>query len=241
MSRRDVIIVAVLINAGLLIVLFASAIKSSPPAQEMAMNTHAQVEELAVKPNAAVKSVDEIDQAIAKLAPQDFPASPQALTAAPGLSNINVPVVAASEPVNNYLPSAPSLPQVMAPVVAAPEKSESDFLEVKVKKGDVLEKIARHHRVSVSEIMKFNHLSNANLRIGQVLKIPGKRGAIASTSSAPTAQEAQGSQYYTVKNGDNPWTIAMKNHLKVEELLKLNNLDHDKAKRLKPGDQLRIR
>lgn len=47
-------------------------------------------------------------------------------------------------------------------------------------------------------------------------------------------------KYYTVKNGDNPWTIAVKNHMKVDELLKLNHLDADKAKRLKPGDQLRI-
>jgi hypothetical protein len=32
----------------------------------------------------------------------------------------------------------------------------------------------------------------------------------------------------------------MKNQMKVDELLRLNNLDEEKAKRLKPGDQLRI-
>ena len=40
------------------------------------------------------------------------------------------------------------------------------------------------------------------------------------------------SNYYTVKCGDNPWTIAMKHHMKVEELLKLNNLDNKSAKKI---------
>jgi len=47
--------------------------------------------------------------------------------------------------------------------------------------------------------------------------------------------------YYTVKVGDNPWTIAMKHHMKVEELLRINSLNEEKARKLKPGDRLRIR
>ncbi len=43
-----------------------------------------------------------------------------------------------------------------------------------------------------------------------------------------------------MKKGDSPWTIAVKNQMKVEDLLKLNNLNEAQAKRLKPGDQLRI-
>jgi hypothetical protein len=39
MSRRDTIIVAVLINAGLLIVLFASALKSNSPREESIANS----------------------------------------------------------------------------------------------------------------------------------------------------------------------------------------------------------
>jgi len=99
--------------------------------------------------------------------------------------------------------------------------------DIIVRAGDTLDKIARSYGLSVEEIMRVNHLIDSRLQIGQVLKLTkaGKRG-----------QE----KYYTVKNGDNPWTIAMKNQMKVDELLRLNNLDEDKAKRLKPGDQLRI-
>lgn len=48
-------------------------------------------------------------------------------------------------------------------------------------------------------------------------------------------------EYYIVKSGDNPWTIAHKHHMQVEELLRLNNMDEVKAKRLRPGDRLRIK
>lgn len=99
--------------------------------------------------------------------------------------------------------------------------------DIIVRAGDTLDKIARSYGLSVEEIMRTNHLIDSRLQIGQVLKL---------AKGSKKGQE----KYYTVKNGDNPWTIAMKNHMKVDELLRLNNLDEEKAKRLKPGDQLRI-
>ena len=116
----------------------------------------------------------------------------------------------------------------------------------------MLEKIARYHHTTVAEIMKANKLTSSNLRIGQVLKIPNK--AIHKAEASPIAYthpalaaavnsvvSDTGTKYYVVKKGDNPWTIAVKNHLKVEDLLKLNNMNEDQARRLKPGDQLRIK
>jgi LysM repeat protein len=62
------------------------------------------------------------------------------------------------------------------------------------------------------------------------------------SSPAPVAKQPAPSQdYYTVKVGDNPWTIAMKHHMKLEELLRMNSLNEEKARKLKPGDRLRIR
>lgn len=121
----------------------------------------------------------------------------------------------------------------------------SSTTDYKVKKGDVLEKIARHHHCTVDAIMKLNKLSTANLRIGQTLKLPVKSSQVSFIAKTPSpsvsSSATEGSpKYYTVKNGDNPWTIAVKNHMKVEDLLKLNNLDQEKARKLKPGDQLRI-
>jgi len=97
--------------------------------------------------------------------------------------------------------------------------------QVAVKKGDNLDKIAKANHCSVSEIMKCNNLSHTVLQIGQVLKIPSKGQSVQAASG--------GEKFYTVKQGDNPWTIAVKNQIKVEELLRLNNLNEEKARRLR--------
>lgn len=107
--------------------------------------------------------------------------------------------------------------------------------EIIVKQGDSLDKIAKNCHTSVSEIMKLNHLTDSRLHIGQILYVPQGEEPI----TKPSASSGEG-KYYIVKHGDNPWTIAIKNGIKVEELLKLNNLDESKAKKLKPGDKLRI-
>lgn len=118
--------------------------------------------------------------------------------------------------------------------VATARKSaqpKTSLTQVSVQKGDVLEKIARTHDTTVSEIMRCNGMSSTVLQIGQTLKLPQKKGQVSSSKPG----------YYTVKPGDNPWTISVKNKIKVDELLKLNNLNEEKARKLRPGDRLRIR
>jgi len=246
MTRRDTIIAAVLVNAGLLIILFASALKSD--AQEKDLSARAPhpresiKEQIPVKQNRGVQG-DEVDQVLKQYAHSTLSALPgiqPVLEEAPlpfkdaptGLKTGVVPEIVAQSP-TSLSPSQTLLPRSIG--IAA-------SIDYKVKRGDVLEKIARHHHCSVDEIMKLNQLSSANLRIGQLLKVPSKSSPsdTALVVSAPQ-QEADGSaKHYIVKNGDNPWTIALKNHMKVEDLLKLNNLDQEKARKLKPGDQLRI-
>lgn len=230
MSRRDTIIIAVLINAGLLILLFATSLKSDykeessivlapPPAA-----TVVEEEKPVAMQTETPPVVDEVENAIRQYSTPIAAADPapvkpdftQDLQAIGGMQS-------------------PSLP------AEAPVEKESGYKEVKVKKGDVLERIARQNRVSVEEIMKINNLSSTRLKIGQTLKIPTKKGSSLSPPRPLTQAGEESSQYYTIKNGDNPWTIAVKNHMKVEDLLKLNNLDEEKARRLKPGDKIRIK
>lgn len=243
MNRRDIIIIAVLINAGLLIVLFASALKSNPEAEIVAAPSAVSPpsSELVLKQEkpSSVQG-DEVDQVLREFTQAAAPSvatTSQASGFAEDLQAIITPQTS----------SLATQPQLTSPVVAsAPENVDSPaFTEVKVKKGDVLEKIARQHRTSVDQIMKVNHLKDTRLKIGQTLKIPQGVKKTETASAAPLAPAAapseSGVKYYTVKNGDNPWTIAVKNRMKVEELLKLNNMDEEKARKLKAGDQLRIR
>ncbi len=232
MNRRDTIIIAVLLNAGLLIVLFATSLKSeTTPAIESTPIVQ-QIE----KPPASI-----ISAPMTSADTQPLP-SASSMAASPQISSIAdeveqaarqyTPPAVASESSSNF---GTDIAAFNSPVMEP--KPEPSYKEVKVKKGDALEKIARHHHVSVEELMKANQLTSTRLKIGQTLKIPAKQ---AEVSSAPAEQVESSIKYYTVKNGDNPWTIAVKNHMKVEDLLKLNNMNEQQAKRLKVGDKLRI-
>lgn len=48
-------------------------------------------------------------------------------------------------------------------------------------------------------------------------------------------------EWYTIKSGDNPWKIAKTQKIKFDDLLKLNGLNEERARNLKPGDRIRIR
>lgn len=92
-----------------------------------------------------------------------------------------------------------------------------------VKKGDNLYNIARLYNTSVSDIMKLNNLNNANLSIGQKLKIPS------STSTNQTT--------YIVKKGDSLYSIAKKFNTTVDNIKSKNNL---KSNVLSIGQVLKI-
>jgi peptidoglycan endopeptidase LytF len=235
MKRRDIIIIAVLINAGLLVVLFTSALKSDRSEPAMVMET--QLQAPVAQPQAvALPQVkgDEVDQVLSQFAATNAEAKE-------GASQNTVPLVqavaVAPRDESNFLSEVQALSAPFeTPAPTAQEKPAAPaYKEVKVKKGDALEKIARANRTSVQEIMRLNKLNSTQLKIGQVLKVPTK------DAKQSFRNDAGDSRIYIVKNGDNPWTIAVKNHMKLEDLLQLNNLDEERARKLKPGDQLRIR
>ncbi|MBS0615827.1 MAG: LysM peptidoglycan-binding domain-containing protein [Verrucomicrobia bacterium] len=234
MNRRDTIIIAVLLNAGLLIVLFATSLKSETTPSD-AVPVIAQVEQ----PAPTIVS--------APMTAADMQPLPSASSMANGVQVSSIadeveqaarqytPPAVATESTTNF---AAEIAAINPPTPAFEPKPEPSYKEVKVKKGDALEKIARHHHVSVDELMKANQLTSTRLKIGQTLKIPSKQTEVAA--AAPSEITDAAVKYYTVKPGDNPWTIAVKNHMKVEDLLKLNNMNEQQAKRLKVGDKLRI-
>ena len=158
MSRRDTILVAVLINVGLLTVLFATAVNREPQtmieplplAEAQAIRSESVIQTAAALP----PSRDEGDQALRTFREQRKQ------------KMLNTPVVAA--------------PKTTAPKPSAvpvlEEYADDGMVEVTVKRGDVLERIARANDTTVKAIQEANNLTSTMLRVGQVLRVPvGKK------------------------------------------------------------------
>ncbi len=222
MTRKDTIMIAVFINAALLIVLFVSAIKNDDGSHVVSASVIEEVRPISLPEpvKSEVKKIkgEEIDQVLKEFSQKKVVAEEKAPQKIDFAKELEAITKAASQP---------------AKAQTAPVK-QTNTLQVTVKKGDILDKIAKTHQCSVSDIMKCNNLSSTVLQIGQVLKIPSKGEA----KKTPSAHG--GEKFYTVKQGDNPWAIAVKNQIKLEELLRLNNLNEEKARKLRAGDKLRI-
>lgn len=222
MSKRDVIIISVLVNAGLLAILFLTAVKTEP---ELNLSTP-PIEAIAI-------SEEKI--------PLQVPSEP--------------PLDEVDHVLKEYLPEVPlETAQVTQDVVEPPQEeplvasevvsSKQTFVDVTVKRGDALEKIARSNQTTVEAIRKANNLTSDKLKIGQVLKVPvstlPKKEKPAPKMEETTVATSE-PVFYTIKNGDNPWKIAKQFQVKFEDLLKLNNLDEERAKNLKVGEKIRVK
>ncbi len=222
MNRKNTILIAVLINAGLLAVLLIAS-----------LTTQEEIEPAAPVVAEAPLSLPKFDDQ--PMFNQEIP-----LATLPPEPKVDPIPLVLPEPLVHKLPPLVAEPApVSESVPASPPLSSPAVAEVKVKKGDSLEKIAKAHRTTVDEIIKINHLPSTFLKIGQVLKIPTEKSLIAKVQEKKPVE--QGPEYYIMKVGENPWAIAVKHRMKVEELLRLNALNEEKARKLKPGDRLRIR
>jgi len=246
MSRRDTIIVALLVNAGLLALLFMLAINTDddpvvdhPEIVKTIVGQHTTAAATKPMPPIVIADAsvhDEVDNFLKDLA-----------------AETSQPLLIDEEGYIELQPEPPVPVRVVSPI-ASSSSDQEQYVEIKVKSGDALEKIARKHGTSVEAIKKANNLTTAKLSVGQILRIPtSKASETAMASSLPpppapiketpkpqnTPQEA--SQYYTIKSGDNPWKIAKQFNVKFEDLLKLNNLDEERARNLKIGDKVRVK
>lgn len=95
-----------------------------------------------------------------------------------------------------------------------------------VKKGDSLYTIAKKFNTTVEQIRKDNNLTSTNLSIGQVLKIKVGEETIGVEECYGEGFQDVEKNYitYTVKKGDNLYTIAKNYNTSVDNIKKLNNL-----------------
>lgn len=228
MTRKDIIIIAVLANMGVLAILFMLAFRG----EETKIEAQPEISYALIE--IPPEQLEESENGLAKIEPLD---EGDALLNDLSHNSIAGPFV--SDDIESMQNEESSSRETID------EHLQNDhFVEVTIKRGDALEKIARANGTTVEAIKRANQLKTDRLKIGQVLQIP--IGTIKKTieTTKPIASNINLStevQYYTVKSGDNPWKIAKQFQIKVDELLKLNDLNEEKARNLKIGDQIRVR
>ena len=87
------------------------------------------------------------------------------------------------------------------------DTSITNFTNYRVLSGDTLYSIASNNGVSVDELKSINNLSNDNLSVDQVLKIPVRETTI-----------------YIVKKGDTLYNISKEYNTNIDSIMKKNNL-----------------
>jgi peptidoglycan DL-endopeptidase LytF len=235
MTRKEMIIIAVLTNISVLAILFMLAfhgVKEQPVDEvqiQYTMDTgdnrdNLKGREVQLAP-AKTDSNDEVDAILEDISPS------------------------VSAPFQNFEEDSFFTDQDNASDTLLNEQgtnADDRYLEIAIKRGDALEKIARANGTTIEAIKAANHLKTDRLRIGQILRIPTdglktnetNKNLAAAPSPVPVSNDPH---YYTIKSGDNPWKIAKQFHIKVDDMMKLNDLDEEKARNLKIGDQIRVK
>jgi membrane-bound lytic murein transglycosylase D len=101
-----------------------------------------------------------------------------------------------------------------------------------VKSGESLGLIANRYGCTVSQLKAWNNLSKSTIHPGQKLKVRKPATSIQVDENAEYV-------YHTVRSGDTLWDIAkLYDGVTVNQIKELNNITN--ARRLKPGDKIRI-
>jgi LysM repeat protein len=225
MNRKDTIIIAVLLNVAILAVLFLTAVNNDDENLEVITVPGSNIVNIELKP---------------------VPANPLPIVSAPpeekfqlllgDLDNDDEEVLMPDEEWN-LLADVPSRSNAVEPIVEHPT---SNYVEITVKKGDSLERIAKANGTTIQSIKDLNKLKNDRLNIGQRLQVDVGSNKKAPAPIAAPIEVPREAVYHTIKSGDSPWKIAKQFHVNMDDLLRLNNLDEEKARSLKVGDKIRV-
>ena len=169
---------------------------------------------------------------------------PLKVTPIPGATGS--PPAIAAPPVPSVQPPGLQIP----PAPIAPPTTAAGPAKYVVKAGDNPWTIAKKHGIKLDELLKANEIKDPkNLNVGDVLVLPAgvvSKGepSIAPTPAAPAVPSiaAPGAsdnwEVYTIKKGDNPWSIAKRLKVDHQKIMGLNEgLDFTK---LSIGQQIKV-
>ena len=125
-----------------------------------------------------------------------------------------------------YVAAASELQQLQSGLIA------SERVTHKVRSGESLSVIARRYKVSVRELQNWNNISDPHkVRTGQTL-------TLFHSPAAPTGANRSGTFKHTVRRGDSLWSISKRYKVKVNDLIRWNDLSMNTI--IQPGQSIKI-
>ena len=115
------------------------------------------------------------------------------------------------------------------PAIKSATKQQIKFKTYIVKKGDSLERIARHNGTTMAELRRINNLKDgrpllANAKLKDPRPTDSQDNDSSRESGAPRKKERTAPAFYIVKKGDTLDRIARRNSTSIAALLRLNSL-----------------
>ncbi len=121
-----------------------------------------------------------------------------------------------------------------------PDRYRTGWQQRRLREGETIEELASSYDLPSELLYAINRREPQSASTpASVFWLPGRsNGSEPVTASSPTPTRANAAgETHIVRNGDNAWTIARRNGLTVQQLLRYNGLDNP---RLKPGQRLRL-
>ncbi|WP_192954845.1 LysM peptidoglycan-binding domain-containing protein [Gallaecimonas mangrovi] len=114
-------------------------------------------------------------------------------------------------------------------LASLPDSKRLRWARHKVKSGDSLLSLAHLYDTDVASLRKANGIHGNIIRIGQELMIPLSSQALADGRPKQAVVNRRAAITYTVRNGDNLWTIAHKYQVSVHDLAHWNRISTTKV------------
>lgn len=117
-----------------------------------------------------------------------------------------------------------------------PDRYRTGWQQRRLREGETIEELASTYDLPSELLYAINrHEPEPS---SSLVWLPGRSGGNPSVSApAPEPRTSGAATTHTVRSGDNAWTIARRNGLTVQQLLRYNGMDNP---RLKPGQRLRL-
>ncbi len=168
----------------------------------------------------------------------DDPAPPQGIPTATPFAKVPEPTIV---PAGTRTLGAPSTTSTAtATSTPAPAPTPAPMGTYTVVAGDAISIVARRFSTTAEAIRVANNLPNDDIRIGQILKIPG------TTAPTPTAGPPRptpppvATDSYVVKPGDTAFGIALAHQVTLAELERANGVAPGGLDNIRAGETIRV-